>query len=395
MRVNLIVNSFPTISETFLFNLVTGLENRGVQVRVLALSSLNDKSFYKNKLSKWSGKITFLNWVVFISVWKKFFFKKERIVLLKILRKELHIKNKIRLLRNWLFVSFDSPDIIHFSFSGIAANFSDVFKVEIDVPIFISCRGSAEKIRPLIDSSRASELGYVLEMATRIHCVSNDMKNTISNYAKINDKVFINFPSIDIGQFKYSQRILNPQDRIRIVSTGRLHYQKGYVYALNAIRILLDRGFDIEYSICGGGPEEGLLKYMIQELNLHDSVKLMGKVSSSEVAEHLIRADLFLLPSIYEGIANAAIEAMASGVPIISTTCGGMEELIDNGKNGFLVRRFSADEIARAIESLIQDPLETRRMSVEARRKIEEQFNLDLQINKFLHEYEKVVNNSL
>jgi glycosyltransferase involved in cell wall biosynthesis len=72
-----------------------------------------------------------------------------------------------------------------------------------------------------------------------------------------------------------------------------------------------------------------------------------------------------------------------------------MEELIDNGKNGFLVRRFSADEIARAIESLIQDPLETRRMSVEARRKIEEQFNLDLQINKFLHEYEKVVNNSL
>jgi colanic acid/amylovoran biosynthesis glycosyltransferase len=395
MRVNLIVNSFPTISETFLFNLVTGLENRGIQVRVLALSSLNDKSFYKNKLSKWSGKITFLNWVVFISVWKKFFFKKERIVLLKILRKELHIKNKIRLLRNWLFISFDSPDIIHFSFSGIAANFSDVFKVEIDVPIFISCRGSAEKIRPLIDSSRASELGYVLEMATRIHCVSNDMKNTISNYAKINDKVFINFPSIDIGQFKYSQRILNPQDRIRIVSTGRLHYQKGYVYALNAIRILLDRGFDIEYSICGGGPEEGLLKYMIQELNLQDSVKLMGKVSSSEVAEHLIRADLFLLPSIYEGIANAAIEAMASGVPIISTTCGGMEELIDNGKNGFLVRRFSADEIARAIESLIQDPLETRRMSVEARRKIEEQFNLDLQINKFLHEYEKVVNNSL
>jgi len=314
---------------------------------------------------------------------------------LKILRKELHIKNKIRLLRNWLFISFDSPDIIHFSFSGIAANFSDVFKVEIDVPIFISCRGSAEKIRPLIDSSRASELGYVLEMATRIHCVSNDMKNTISNYAKINDKVFINFPSIDIGQFKYSQRILNPQDRIRIVSTGRLHYQKGYVYALNAIRILLDRGFDIEYSICGGGPEEGLLKYMIQELNLQDSVKLIGKVSSSEVAEHLIRADLFLLPSIYEGISNAAIEAMASGVPIISTTCGGMEELIDNGKNGFLVRRFSADEIARAIESLIQDPLETRRMSVEARRKIEEQFNLDLQINKFLHEYEKVVSNSL
>lgn len=395
MRINLIVNSFPTISETFLFNLVTGLESRGVEVRVLALSSVNDKSFYKKKLSEWSGKITFLNWMVFLTVWKKFFVKKERIVIINILRQDFDIKNKIRLLRNWLFISFDSPDIIHFSFSGIAANFSEVMKVELDIPIFISCRGSAEKIRPLIDSSRASKLSYVLETAKRIHCVSDDMKNTISKYANIKDKVFINFPSIDIGQFKFSRRILNPKDRIKIVSTGRLHFQKGYVYALNAIRILLDRGFDIEYIICGGGPEEGLLKYMIQELNLQDCVKLMGKVSSSEVAEHLIRADLFLLPSIYEGIANAAIEAMASGVPIISTTCGGMEELIDNGKNGFLIRRFSADEIAKAIESLIQNPLETSKMSLEARQKIERQFNLDLQISNFILEYEKVISNSL
>jgi glycosyltransferase involved in cell wall biosynthesis len=126
-----------------------------------------------------------------------------------------------------------------------------------------------------------------------------------------------------------------------------------------------------------------MLQYMIHELGLENEVILTGKVSSTEVKRILLESDIFILPSLYEGIANAALEAMALQLPLITTRSGGMAEVIDNEVNGIIVERFDSYAIAKAIIKLIQNPSLRLAISEESRKVIEEKFNIEYQLAVF------------
>jgi glycosyltransferase involved in cell wall biosynthesis len=97
----------------------------------------------------------------------------------------------------------------------------------------------------------------------------------------------------------------------------------------------------------------------------------------------LLESDIFILPSLYEGIANAALEAMALQLPLITTRSGGMAEVIDNEVNGIIVERFDSYAIAKAIIKLIQNPSLRLAISEESRKVIEEKFNIEYQLAVF------------
>jgi colanic acid/amylovoran biosynthesis glycosyltransferase len=158
------------------------------------------------------------------------------------------------------------------------------------------------------------------------------------------------------------------------------------------MKILKDEGLDFEYSIIGSGPDLELIKYLINELNLESNVHLLGKISSEEVKRVLNDSDIFLLPSLYEGIANAALEAMALDLPIISTNSGGMEEVIVNGLNGIIVKRFDSIGIANALKILIEKTDLRKQISGESRKVILEKFNIDRQLEIFEKEYSQINN---
>ena len=88
---------------------------------------------------------------------------------------------------------------------------------------------------------------------------------------------------------------------------------------------------------------------MIHELDLTNEVELLPKMPQSAVFDEMKAADVLLLPSLEEGIANVAVEAMALGTPVISTDCGGMEELITHKKEGWIVPTYSVEEMANQI----------------------------------------------
>lgn len=399
MKINLIVNAFPTVSETFIFNLVVGLENRGIIVNVQSLGKSNDIDFYKDRMPNWSGRISYYNKFKFGFYLNLLFQKALRKKFRSLNNKNYSFKKKLSILSLWTFIQEDKPDIIHFAFSGIAAEFNHVLRLGVNAKLFVSCRGSAEKIRPLIDNDRSSKLGEIFEKVDRIHCVSEDMLKTVEEFGNIRNKSFINFPSIDLTKFIYKERKKNilqkgSIEKIKILTTGRLHFQKGYIFAIKAIKCLIEKGYNIEYTICGGGPEEGLIRYLIQELNLKNHVTLKGKVSGQVIKDLLDDTDIFLLSSIYEGIANAALEAIASGVPIVTTNAGGMSEVIENKVNGILVERFSGKKLAEGLEFLIVNYHMAKVFAKKSFDLVSVKFNLENQIDNFIREYEEINNSS-
>jgi colanic acid/amylovoran biosynthesis glycosyltransferase len=392
MHIKLVVNSFPSTSETFLFNLVVGLQAKGHRVSVCALSASNHTELYKGRMNEWSGE---LDVIPFSS--KGF---NKIIGILSVLLSNIFLYSQKLKVHGWrkgilqtvyeVFLSKNKPDIIHFAYSGIGVSFLESIPLlkGKGIKIVTSCRGSAEKVRPIVDLKRKDELKQLFVVCDKVHCVSMDMFMGLRQYGLVESKSFVNFPSVNVHYFnRDSPYELNRTQTIKLVTTGRLHFQKGYVYALHAIKKVIDAGFKIEYKIIGDGPDLHMMQYLIHELGLHDIVVLTGKVSSSEVKTILMESDIFVLPSLYEGIANAALEAMALQIPLVTTRSGGMAEVINNEANGIIVNRFDLDALADAILKLIQHPELRLSISKESRKVIEEKFNIENQLKIFEKNY--------
>lgn len=393
MKIKLVVNSFPTTSETFLFNLVVGLEQQGNTVTVCARSPKNDAEIYKDRLSLWSKKIEIIPFSVFsIFSWLIYILQKPSLFLKAF--KKFGLKKGMSAFLEAFYLLKGQPDIIHFAFSGLAIKSMNAISLLTSnkSKLFVSCRGTAEKVKPIIEKDRGSQLNEMFAVVHRVHCVSKDMLTGLLPMGLPEQKTFVNYPSIDASRFQRSLRSdLHKPDTWNIVTTGRLHFQKGYIFALQAMRHLKDRGFNFTYHVMGEGPDRSMLLYAIHELNLQNEVILHGKVSSSVVLEQLNKADVFLLPSLYEGIANAALEAMAMEIPIVTTKSGGMAEVVVNRENGMLVERFNGTKLAEAIAELFEDNTLRQKIAQNGRKTIVDKFTLEQQIECFIKEYQKTL----
>jgi colanic acid/amylovoran biosynthesis glycosyltransferase len=392
MRINIIVNSFPSTSETFLFNLVVELEQKGHDVTVCAFSKKNNSNMYRKSLHQWSHKIVYIptsNWLsALLSLFKILYKPKTFIILLK----KRGLVNGYADYLKLMTLSKNRPDIVHFAFSGIAVNLLPILdRFDPKIKLFVSCRGTAEKITPMVSANRTTLLSKMLPKMYGVHCVSKDMEQSILQYGLDPLKIFVNYPSINTNNFKPSgdRMAKKPTDTFHFVSTGRLNYIKGYIYAIGAIANLIKKGYQIQYKILGDGPDVEMLNYTIRERGLQHSVLLIGKVSSNEVYEHLQQADVFILPSLSEGVSNAALEAMALAIPTVSTNAGGMQEAITHEHDGWIVERFSETAIENALEHIMQNNSEAIKTGANARATVENRFTLQRQINIFEQAYTK------
>lgn len=201
-------------------------------------------------------------------------------------------------------------------------------------------------------------------------------------------KIYVLYAGIDCNKFKFKERSLKKDEPIKIMTTGRLVEKKGIKYAIKAVYSLLGKGKKLEFTIIGGGPLEKELKDLVRDLGVEENIKLIGWRSQQEVVELLDQAHLFILPAVtgddgdQEGISNALKEAMAMGLPVISTYHSGIPELIENGKNGFLVKERSIKELVSILEYLINNQEIWKNIGKEARKKIEADFDMEKQNSK-------------
>jgi glycosyltransferase involved in cell wall biosynthesis len=147
-----------------------------------------------------------------------------------------------------------------------------------------------------------------------------------------------------------------PADRVKtLFCAARLSPEKGHLFLLQAVKLVLDKGYDIELRLGGDGPSRERLGALTRDLQISAHVRFLGFLYEDSITEELQRADLFVLPSFVEGVPVSAMEAMAAGVPVIATNVAGTSELIEHGKNGLLVRPADANALADAIVEVIEN----------------------------------------
>lgn len=153
--------------------------------------------------------------------------------------------------------------------------------------------------------------------------------------------------------------------RPRIVTAGRLVRQKNHRMLIDAFAALHEKHPEYTLDIYGDGPLHGELQAQIDALRLAEAVRLPGNVP--DVHEQMADAEMFVLPSDFEGLSNALLEAMMMGLPCIATSCAGCDEAIADGVNGLLIPVGDTQALTAAMLRLAEDAQARRRMGEKAR----------------------------
>ena len=229
-------------------------------------------------------------------------------------------------------------------------------------------------IRTIRDSPWHEE-GSVLDKIIRKHInkkcdaimIQNEEQRLFFD-KELNNKLFvvhnpISPEFIDSKKDDYSIRINN------IISVGRLTYQKNHEMLINAINDLKDKYPNLKVKIYGDGPNRDKLNELVKSYNLIDRVLILKR--TNDIKKELVNSDLFVMTSRYEGMPNALMEAMALGLPCISSDCKtGPKTLIANGKDGFLYNWDSLDDLKNVLVKVIDNSEEAAKIGNAARNKI-------------------------
>jgi colanic acid/amylovoran biosynthesis glycosyltransferase len=190
---------------------------------------------------------------------------------------------------------------------------------------------------------------------------------------------------VDLAVFARKSRYQpwDGQGPARLVSCGRLNRGKGHQELIEAVRLLRDKGLDVQLHICGEDERGGngfhrQLQAQIDEVGLGAAVRLLGAVSERRVRDEIESAHLFTLASHEEPLGVAIMEAMAMGLPVIATNAGGVPELVDHERDGLLVKPKEPAAMAEAVERVLRDSALAERLASAARSKIERSFHSGL-----------------
>jgi len=198
--------------------------------------------------------------------------------------------------------------------------------------------------------------------------------------AEDRDKLLLEYHGVDVEKFSPARRATNVGEPV-VLSAGRLVEKKGFDVLLRACALLKERGVSFRCVIVGGGPERGRLEKLIRELGLGSAVSLPGACSQEELIDRYSAATVFALPCVVlddgdrDGIPNVLVEAMAMGLPVVSTAISGIPELVRSGENGLLVGQRDAHALASALELLLRDATLRERLGASARATVTARFD--------------------
>lgn len=253
-------------------------------------------------------------------------------------------KRKIKEENLQLVVNKMQPDILHFQWVSVLSYLDKLVLPKKTKTVF-SQRGFHINVRPFINNENMQFLKGIFPKIDGFHSVSSaiqDKSNKIfSSSYKVDKVVYSGF------DFK-NLPVKKNQDRggvLKIISVGRNHWKKDYATAIKSMFLLKKKGLDFVITIVGIEQDEELL-FLVNDLGLSENVKFIKKIPQQSVYELMCGSDVLLLSSIEEGIANVCVEAMFCKLPVISTNCGGMEELIRHNETGFITPVRDAKEMA-------------------------------------------------
>jgi glycosyltransferase involved in cell wall biosynthesis len=255
------------------------------------------------------------------------------------------------------------PELVH-AFFGIPCGH---IAMQLGLPYIVSLRGSDV---PFYNERFELQDKLLFQHLSRV--IWSRAKATVANSKGLKDlalqtntkiEIQVIYNGIDANRFNVAKKKRGERsDKTVLISTGRLIHRKGYEHLLKA----LENKPEFELVLIGDGDLRGKLEKLSDDLNV--KAKFLGPQQREKVIDNLHRADVFVLPSLNEGMSNSVLEALACGLPVISTDVGGAHELVEDGKNGFVVRRADSFAIAQALQRYSSDPSLAKKHGIESRR---------------------------
>lgn len=220
----------------------------------------------------------------------------------------------------------------------------------------------------------------ILVNSAKIIAVSNFMKNLAINIGVSEEKIKVIYNSIDfqkrerISDLDKLKKDLNLNQGPILITAGRLVPWKNIDIFFYLMPAFLRKYGAINFLIIGIGPEENNLKNLTKELKIEKFVRFLGKVPQEKMLNYFSLADIFVLNTNYEGLSHTILEAMAAGLPVVSTNIGGNPEVIEDGKNGFLVGYNNREQWFESVSKLLDD-FDLRKRFIEEGGKSLNKFN--------------------
>ncbi|HET55211.1 MAG TPA: colanic acid biosynthesis glycosyltransferase WcaL [Ignavibacteria bacterium] len=369
------LNFYPTKHKIVSHDEMLEMSRRGHNITVIAVwggkkSKINDLPFnviyLTNKIRIFS--ITYLLFKQPVKIINHF----------PILKKYLGFQDALKYLSSYHVILKNKTDRIHAHFANNAALKGYLFSKFTNMPFSCTGHGSELLLYP------EPYLKELITNAKPFITISNyNKKRLIEKYNLSSDQIVVNYCGIDTDYFKKPEKREKP-DYFSILSVTALKKVKGVTYLIEACRLLKEQYISFTCQIIGGGSEYDSLFNLIQESGIEDCTTLLGIKTQSEIREYLSISDVFVLPSISEGIPVAVMEAMAMEVPVIASNITGLPEIIEDGISGYLVPPKDPQALAGKIIELYKNPGLCEKFGQTARKTVKEKFNLTKNTDNFI-----------
>ena len=409
MRVLILLGAFPVVSETFILHQITGLIDRGHDVRIVAQQRIDpgsdavhdDVRRYgldaatisllppETNLREPESMLTTVNRKVAIArhllpsaaatVVRR---PAEAVRALRPgapspLARPSSPFQRLYLLRHARELA---PDVMHAHFGYVALEYLHA-TATFRAPFIVSFHGYDFSAFPRLHGPHV--YAELFARATLVTANSENTRRRLVDLGCPGHKIRVLLCGIPVHSIPYRPRLRQPDEPLRIISVGRLAGKKGLQYAIEALPAIADRNPGLSYAIIGDGPLRTQLAETARRLQVDDLITFYGARDTVFVQEMLSKAHIFVLPSVTpengdeEGRPLAIQEAFAAGLPVVSTYHGGIPELVQDGVTGVLVPERDSDALAQGVLRLADHPESWLTMTDAARAYVEATHDID------------------
>jgi len=311
-------------------------------------------------------------------------------------KKHLHFWRKIEVIE-WLvrakshyrrLLRENNYDLVH-AFFGFPTGWL-CYRTAGKLPYIVSLRGSdvpGKHARLQLEYKILGPVfGAIWKKAAALVACSEGLKNRALRFLP-SASIDVIPNGVELERFCPAQTSERP-DTLRLLTVGRLSVTKRVEMLIDAVEILHNGGCKLHLTVVGGGQMEQQLKDVVSSKGLGDVIDIAGRIDAESMPQVYRENDVFISATMQEGMSNAMLEAMASGLPIVTTRCEGVEELITD--NGVIVESASGEKIAWAVRELADDRQTLGQMGVAARRRAEK-FGWSSTASEYRKLYEKIL----
>ncbi|EFU70166.1 glycosyltransferase [Aliarcobacter butzleri JV22] len=332
------VTQIQPLGGVFQYHQAKALNNVGHQIGVLSVGYITPRYLVSKYIYKKEEKKENIN---IKREYKQLYFP-HRYIPFKVLKAN-YIKMADKLYKEYI-KEFGIPDIIHahnFLYAGIIAKFlKDKYKVN-----YIITEHSSSFVRNKLSSEKIKSIEDVAKNASKVTAVSSSFNNILKEYTKTNIDLLPNIVDDFFFQKKFQDKISKNFIFLHIASLDKNKNQELLIKSFEKIAKL---NHNVYLNIAGSGYMKKYLESLVKKLDIQKQVNFLGRISQEKVRDEMMKSNCFVLSSNFETFGVVLIEALACGLPLIATECGGPKDIV-NKQNGILIKTNNQIELKKAM----------------------------------------------